>query len=182
MRALRLCLIVMSLIGFGSATAETIPEPAGYREDVYRAPTPATLRGATVLDGEGLLALIRSEPIVLIDTMPETPRPPDLKPGVYWQTSRRVNIPGSVWLANTGYGGLSVEMQAYFDRSLERLSMGDRNRKIVFYCEPDCWMSWNAAKRAVALGYTAVHWYPGGAQGWRALGHPLMPTAPIPLD
>ncbi|WGF86625.1 PQQ-dependent catabolism-associated CXXCW motif protein [Marinivivus vitaminiproducens] len=182
MRPIQICLVVLALMGTGPSRAETVPEPQGYREDGYRAPTPATLAGATVLDGKALLDLITHEPVVLIDTMPEPPRPPDLKPGVYWQAPRRSNIPGSVWLANTGYGVLSEEMAAYFDASLERLSLGDPGRKLVFYCEPNCWMSWNAAKRAITLGYEQVYWYPGGAEGWRAEGHALMPTAPIPVD
>ena len=41
------------------------------------------------------------------------------------------------------------------------------NRKIVFYCLKNCWMSWNAAKRAKTFGYTQVLWYPGGTEGWR---------------
>ncbi len=42
----------------------------------------------------------------------------------------------------------------YFRRSLERLTGGDKNKSIVFYCDPNCWMSWNAAKRAlIELGY-----------------------------
>ena len=34
-------------------------------------------------------------------------------------------------------------------------------------------MSWNAAKRALALGYAHVAWYPEGADGWAAAGLPL---------
>ena len=36
-------------LAFLVGAAETPPEPDGYRMDNYRAPTPATLRGATVL-------------------------------------------------------------------------------------------------------------------------------------
>ena len=36
-------------------------------------------------------------------------------------------------------------------------------------------MSWNAAKRALALGYTHVAWYPEGTDGWAAADLPLEP-------
>jgi PQQ-dependent catabolism-associated CXXCW motif protein len=42
----------------------------------------------------------------------------------------------------------------------------------------DCWMSWNAARRAVALGYSAVNWYPLGADGWANSGLPLAENTP----
>ncbi len=44
-------------------------------------------------------------------------------------------------------------------------------------------MSWNAAKRAAAFGYRAVHWYPDGADGWQAAGLPteiLQPASGMP--
>ena len=39
-------------------------------------------------------------------------------------------------------------------------------------------MSWNAAKRAVALGYSAVNWYPEGVDGWAAAGGKLVKADP----
>ena len=54
---------------------------------------------------------------------------------------------------------------------LAKLTGGDKNRPVVFYCDANCWMSWNAAKRAlVELGYTSVYWYPEGVQGWQKVG------------
>jgi PQQ-dependent catabolism-associated CXXCW motif protein len=37
---------------------------------------------------------------------------------------------------------------------------------LVIYCLADCWMFWNAAKRALAYGYANVAWYPEGTDGW----------------
>ena len=45
-------------------------------------------------------------------------------------------------------------MQAYFADGLERAARGDQSTPLVFYCLADCWQSWNAAKRALSLGYT----------------------------
>jgi PQQ-dependent catabolism-associated CXXCW motif protein len=55
---------------------------------------------------------------------------------------------------------------------------------IVFYCLASCWMSWNAAKRALAIGYRRVAWYPDGTDGWAADHLPLelrtsMPRPPV---
>ncbi len=52
---------------------------------------------------------------------------------------------------------------------------------MVFYCLAECWMSWNAAKRAIALGYRQVIWYPEGTDGWAAAGLPLSVTEPEPM-
>ena len=41
-------------------------------------------------------------------------------------------------------------------------------------------MSWNAARRAVAWGYSAVHWFPGGTDDWRDAGNALQPVSPVP--
>jgi PQQ-dependent catabolism-associated CXXCW motif protein len=44
----------------------------------------------------------------------------------------------------------------------------------------DCWMSWNAAKRALELGHKAVVWYPEGTDGWSEAGLPLAPATAVP--
>jgi len=49
----------------------------------------------------------------------------------------------------------------------------------VFYCLASCWMSWNAAKRALELGYTNVAWYPEGTDGWADQGLPLEGRVPM---
>ena len=56
--------------------------------------------------------------------------------------------------------------ESYLRDNLARATAGDRARLLVFYCLKDCWMSWNAAKRALAMGYTNVAWYPDGTDGW----------------
>jgi rhodanese-related sulfurtransferase len=41
-------------------------------------------------------------------------------------------------------------------------------------------MSWNAAKRALAMGYVNVAWYPEGTDGWEEAGLPLTEAKPAP--
>ena len=47
---------------------------------------------------------------------------------------------------------------------------------MLFFCKTDCWMSWNAAKRAVARGHSQVGWFPGGVDDWQAEGRELVPA------
>ena len=42
-------------------------------------------------------------------------------------------------------------------------------------------MSWNAAKRAISYGYSNVHWYPEGTDGWAEAGLPLAGAEPVPV-
>ncbi len=162
-------------------SAETVPEPDDYRMADYKAPVPATLKGATVLSTRQLKQLIATAQPVLIDVLP-APREPKNRPeGRIWRPKPRANIPGSVWLPNVGYGELSAEFERYFKDNLARLSDGDPERSLVFYCKANCWMSWNAAKRALAYGYRKVSWYPEGTDGWAAAGLPLEDAKPVPM-
>ncbi|MES9970427.1 MAG: rhodanese-like domain-containing protein, partial [Candidatus Thiodiazotropha sp.] len=78
---------------------------------------------------------------------------------------------------------LSVELDNYFKENLQRLTKGDKNRMIVIYCLADCWMSWNAAKRAaMEYGYMNTYWYPDGTTGWEAAELPLENSQPIAME
>jgi rhodanese-related sulfurtransferase len=45
---------------------------------------------------------------------------------------------------------------------------------VAFFCAgPRCWLSYNAALRAVRLGYRRVLWYRGGIEAWGAGGGAL---------
>jgi PQQ-dependent catabolism-associated CXXCW motif protein len=153
------------------------PEPAGYRTENYRAPTPATLAGARVLSTAAAESLWRDGRAVFIDVLPRAPRPANLPPGTIWRDKPRLGIPGSIWLPDTGYGELASVTQDYLRTNIERATGGDRSRPIVVYCLRDCWMSWNAAKRLIAMGYANVAWYPDGTDGWTDM---LLPVAEAP--
>jgi PQQ-dependent catabolism-associated CXXCW motif protein len=110
---------------------------------------------------------------VFIDVLPQVPRPVGLPATTIWREKPRQDVPGSIWLPDTGYGALAPVMEQYFAHGLEQASGHDRDRMLVVYCLANCWMSWNAAKRAIAMGYTHVAWYPDGTDGWVANHLPL---------
>ncbi|HEX3990151.1 MAG TPA: PQQ-dependent catabolism-associated CXXCW motif protein [Acetobacteraceae bacterium] len=155
-------------------------EPSGFRNDNYRSPVPATLHGAVVLTTEEARAKWQDHAAAFIDVLPQPPKPAGLPAATIWRPKPRQDIPGSVWLPDTGYGALAPVMADYFDRGLRQATGNDRDRAVVFYCLANCWMSWNAAKRAIAMGYRHVAWYPGGTDGWIAAGQPLETRTPEP--
>jgi PQQ-dependent catabolism-associated CXXCW motif protein len=159
--------------------ADVPPEPDGYRMDNYRAPTPATLRGAAVLSTDEAHVHWEKRDATFVDVLPQVPRPAGLPASTIWREKPREDIPGSVWLPDTGYGALAPVMEQYFEHGLTQVSGGDRDRMLVFYCLANCWMSWNAAKRAIAIGYTHVAWFPDGTDGWSAERLPLEQRTPV---
>lgn len=156
-------------------------EPKTYRVKAYRAQTPNTLQGASVVSTDGAMALWKSNKIIFIDVLPRPPKPKQLAEGTIWRPTSHENIPNSVWLANVGFGVLNAELDSYFRNNLAALTHGDKAAPILIYCLADCWMSWNAAKRAVAFGYRSVYWYPEGTDGWSASGGRLERSEPVPM-
>jgi PQQ-dependent catabolism-associated CXXCW motif protein len=172
-------ILALSLLGQAAARAE-IAEPDEYRTADYRSPTPATLRGAKVVGTDEAEAIWKSGNAVFVDVMPHPPRPPGLPPGTIWREKPRLNIPGSTWLPDTGYGALAAVTETYLRANLDRIAGAGRAKLLVFYCLRNCWMSWNAAKRALAMGYPHVAWYPEGTDGWEDALLPLAESKPEP--
>lgn len=155
--------------------AQGILEPEGYRLKDYRAPVPLTLKGALVIDPDeaGKLWDNGEGGVIFIDVFPKPPTP-NLPEGTVWREPKHESIKGATWLANVGFGVLSAQFDSYFRAGLKRLSGGDKAKRIVFFCLRDCWMSWNAAKRALSYGYTNVIWFPDGTDGWKDFDLPVV--------
>ena len=119
------------------------------------APTPRLHALAGTVTTKALHALvIGAEPPVLVDVMG----------GKGHRT-----VPGAIWLKGAGR---SDDREERVDERLavilDEVTEGDRTRAIVFFClSAECWLSHNAALRAVALGYENVHWYRGGINAWK---------------
>jgi PQQ-dependent catabolism-associated CXXCW motif protein len=179
------CLIAATLaftfaLALPAHAQENAAEPEGYRTDNYRAPVPATLAGARVLATGEAEAIWRAGAGVFIDVLPHAPKPQNLPAGTIWREKPRLNIPGSIWLPDTGYGTLAAATEDYLRHGLARASGGNSATLLVIYCLTDCWMSWNAAKRALSYGYRNVAWYPEGTDGWQRADLPLAEAQPQP--
>ena len=170
----------IAALGVAPGDPSAPPEPDGYRTSDYRGPTPMTLNGIPALTTPQAARLWKSGAAIFVDTLARPPRPAGLPASTIWHPKPRYDIPGGVWLADTGYGELSAVMEAYFTAALRSATGGDHGRIIVFYCLANCWMSWNAARRAATLGYTGVRWYRDGTDGWAASHLPLAPREPAP--
>jgi PQQ-dependent catabolism-associated CXXCW motif protein len=135
---------------FGVAPTRTL------RNGPMHAPTPTSIPGAQVITTVGLLDLQRRQvPYVLIDVLGA----PDMLP----------NAISGAWLSQPGSFNDQVQSQA--TQMLMQAAQGRKDTPLVFYClSPHCWMSYNAALRAVNAGFTNVLWYRGGVEAWRRSG------------
>lgn len=173
---------LMVLLGAGAAPLLAQPSPpAAYAEEdrdwgvaptvrlrtaEYHAPTPRTIPGGRVITTLELKALLEHEPKpYLIDV---------LGGGVHR------TLAGAFWMIGAGAGDMSPEEESRFLKALAAFAGGDKNRGLVFFCvDAQCWLSYNAALRAIAAGYTNVMWYRGGIAAWRAAGLPMAQSDPF---
>ena len=119
-------------------------------------PTPSSIPGGQVVTTQGMLDLQRRKvPHVIIDVLGAPEQLPNAVPGV--------------WLAQPGSFTDPVQTRAV--QLLQQVTQGQRDVPLIFYCRsPYCWMSYNAALRAINAGYSNVLWYRGGVESWKMAG------------
>lgn len=179
---LLLCSVWLVTGAVAAFATDEIPEPDGYRMEEYDAPVPQTLQGATRVEAVEVKRLLEEENALIVDVIPEHRRPDFLPKDQIWLPVVHKGLPGSLWLPDTGYGVLSDTTTHYFQESLKKHTADDHDKPVVFYCRLDCWMSWNAAKRALSFGYTHVYWFADGTDGWMFEGFPMSVLEPEPGD
>jgi len=160
------------------SSAGAVAEPAGYWTGDINSPTPTTLHGASVVTAKQVRSLLSSGAVV-IDVSNTPRRPEHLAPGAPWIPTAHPGIPGALWIPGAGMGVVPVSVETYFRAKLTASTGGDLARPVVIYCHTRCWLSWNAAKRAVSYGYRNVSWFPQGIEGWRASGQPTVELKPM---
>ena len=181
MKAFASLLLGLALSFFGPAARAAPPEPAGYRMDNYHPfQVPVTVNGQPALTTQQTADIWRDGSAVFVDVSSHPPRPEGLSPGTVWIDKPHPSIKGARWLPDVGRGALSVETDDYFKRALAALTDGDKSRALVIFCKRDCWMSWNAAKRAQSYGYARILWYSDGIEGWTEAGLPTEKVTPYP--
>ncbi len=156
--------------------------PPGYKLDDYKSPTPPIVPGGTAVTTAQAKALWDGNDAIFIDVLPAPIRPPGLAPDQMWAPKPRRDIPGSVWLPDVGRGAINDATDRYFQTNLSHLTHDHKDQAIVIYCLADCWMSWNAVKRAASYGYTKLYWYRDGTDGWTDAGLPVELVREIPQD
>lgn len=150
----------------------------GYRISYYRSATPDQAEGGRLITTDALLRKLQADhDIILIDVQPVTWRN-----GIFISSPPRLTLPNSIWLPNVGWGEAEAHWLRYFSEHLQALTGRDKSKAIVIFCTADCWMSWNAVRRAAQWGYTQLYWYADGSDGWHEAGLPLVEIAPEPLE
>jgi PQQ-dependent catabolism-associated CXXCW motif protein len=169
--ACALALLWACTMGAGPSRADALdsaaaPIPDGYRQPPYKGLTPDHLPGAETVSVDQALALQQAG-AVMIDVSPLSLGGYGAMAGQWVVKAEHETITGAIWLPNVGEATPAPWLEAWFQDQLARFSGGDKGADLVFFCRPDCWMSWNAGRRAVLSGYTGVHWLRDGIPGWR---------------
>lgn len=94
------------------------------------------------------------------------------------------HLPGAQAAGPASQGGsFDDQVQREFGQYLRQASGGDTSRMLVVYCAgPQCWGSYNAALRAIHLGFSNLYWYRGGLEAWGQAGLPLQDAQGQPVQ
>ncbi len=132
------------------------------RQGEFHAPTPTAIPGGQLLTTQNLAKAINNgTQILLIDVL-----------------GGQYSLPNAYPAGVMAQGGdFNDRVQQQTVQWLGQVTGGQKNVPIVVYCsDPMCWLSYNAALRAIAAGYTNVYWYRGGLQAWQMAGLPTNPA------
>ncbi len=123
-------------------------------------PTPLTLPGGHVITTAEMKQAMGTN-IVFVDV---------------WQQQAHPSIPGAVPMPGAGNpGSFNDDTQQRLWTALAQATNRQPDRPIVFFCTGSrCWESYNAALRAVNMGFKMVLWYRGGLAAWQAAGGPMV--------
>ena len=177
-----LFLCLLTPITIACAELEHTKEP--YRGLPYHAPTTLTppVGVRRIMPDEINAYLKQQANPILIDVYGAIFREESLDfDGAWLVSTPHRSIPGSTWLPNVGKQSLIPIVEDYFRLHLKRLTNDDPTKMIVIFCVEDCWMAWNAAKRAAEWGYTDVAWFREGVDAWNDRGWKTDVIEPVNL-
>ena len=139
-----------------------VPASNQLRGEPQHAPTPTRLDGGNVITTEALAAMMQqnNSPFILLDVL-----------------GGERGLPGAQNAQPAGNAGTFADAtQRDLGNYLQQATQGRRDVPVIFYClNVQCWRSYNAALRAIKLGYTRVYWYRGGIEAWTQAGLPTYP-------
>jgi PQQ-dependent catabolism-associated CXXCW motif protein len=142
------------LTDFGIAPQASLKSKVG-------APTPLTIPGGTMVTTAAVVeALNKGVQFLLIDCLDA--------PG-------HRSIPNAYDFGYAGHGGtFDDDVQEQLWRDLSQVTNHRPDVPLVFFCQgARCWESYNAALRAIQMGFSNVYWYRGGLDAWREAGLPM---------
>jgi PQQ-dependent catabolism-associated CXXCW motif protein len=155
------------------------PEPSGFWTGPTNSPVPATIAGGKVINNaHELQSLLKRPETVIVDVSNAPRRPDNLASGAPWLPVPHQAIPGSLWVPGAGLGEIPPAVDDFFRKQLAAATNDDASRRVILYCHQTCWLSWNAAKRAIGYGYRNVYWYRDGIEGWKAAHFPTAVIEP----
>ena len=172
-------LALLAVVGtIGSAAPDPVPEPPTFWTGPPSGPVPSTLHGGSVIHAKAVSSLLKRGQAVIIDVSNEEKRPEGLSTEVLWSPPPHAAIPGAHWFPGVGLGAIPPSLDHLFQRKLFELTGNRLDRPLVIYCHQRCWLSWNAARRAIGYGFRRVYWFPDGIEGWRAAGLATQSVSP----
>jgi hypothetical protein len=125
-------------------------------------PTPIVIPGGKVLTTAQLWEAIANKSlgtIVLIDVSSE---------------AHAMTIPSATRLPTAGLGTMDEQARKTLWEALKKLSGDNWDVSIIFFGrDAKDWEGYNAALRAIDMGYSKVYWYRGGIAAWTAAHQPL---------
>ena len=154
----------------------------GYRIRRYQAAVPQSPPAGSRVWIPQIDRLVGEEHALLLDVSPITGAGYDPQTGVWRSSKVHKSLPGAIWLPEVGRGTIDNLVARFFSDNLARITNGNMERPLIVFCHADCWMSWNAIKRADQLGYKRLYWFPEGADGWRDWDRELVSVLPTPID
>jgi PQQ-dependent catabolism-associated CXXCW motif protein len=92
-----------------------------------------------------------------------------------WDQPSHPSLPGAILMPGAGSSGsFDDDAQRRLWTALSQATNRQAERPIVFFCTGSrCWESYNAALRAVNMGFKMVLWYRGGLAAWQAAGRQM---------
>lgn len=177
--------LAASVLAIGApAEAQSVPDPAlfdadGYRAARYRSPIRLDPAPARTMSLAEALALEPGQDAFFIDVMPVESGVRDPASGVWTLSTAHLTIPGALWFPETGRASADPDLWAALEAAIHAARSAAPDLPVVLFCRTDCWMSWNAARRLAHGGFSGVHWFAEGTDGWHSAGRALTAAVPV---
>ncbi len=143
-----------------------VPAQATLHDGPMHGPTPNSIPG-------GRLVTTRE----IVDLVQRTQGDRNTAPRSFDILGSPERLPGALLAVPAGQpGSFDDATQREFGQFLQGVMQGRKDLPMIFYCaSTQCWMSYNAALRAIRLGYSKVLWYRGGVEAWKYARLPFQP-------